>query len=47
MNKIRRFFNKRNATGILISGLAGFLVLTYTGLGATILAYVEQMKKGK
>jgi hypothetical protein len=43
VKKIKRmmrsnFLNKRNLVGILISGLAGFLVLTYTGLGGKILA---------
>lgn len=28
MKKIKMFFNKRNTLGILISGAAGFLVLT-------------------
>lgn len=45
MQKLKRFFNKRNATGILVSGLAGFLLLSMTGLGDRILAYVNQLKK--
>ena len=35
------FLNKRNLVGILISGLAGFLVLTYTGLGGKILGMIN------
>jgi hypothetical protein len=36
------FLNKRNLVGILISGLAGFLVLTYTGLGGKILGMINR-----
>lgn len=45
MRNIRNFFNKRNMTGILISGLAGFLVLAMTGLGDRILTFVNNLKK--
>jgi hypothetical protein len=45
MRKLKQFFNKRNATGILVSGLAGFLVLSMTGLGDRILAYYNQLMR--
>lgn len=45
MRNIRNFFNKRNMTGILISGLAGFLVLSMTGLGDRVLTFVNNLKK--
>jgi len=47
MRKLKAFFNKRNATGILISGFAGFLVLSMTGLGSKILMYVNSLRGTK
>jgi hypothetical protein len=46
MRKLRAFFNKRNMTGILVSGLAGFLALTYSGLGGKIVSFINS-KLGK
>lgn len=44
MRGLKRFFSKRNAVGILISGFAGFLVLSMTGLGSKILMYVNSLR---
>jgi hypothetical protein len=44
MRKLKQFFNKRNAMGILVSGLAGFLVLSMTGLGDRVLAFVNNLR---
>ena len=41
VRNIKMFFNKKNLVGILIAGLAGFLVLAYTGLGAKILTFIN------
>ena len=44
MRNITKFFNKRNMAGILISGLAGFLVLSMTGLGAKVLTLINKYR---
>lgn len=44
MRGLKRFFNKLNAVGILISGFAGFLVLSLSGLGSKILMYVNSLR---
>jgi hypothetical protein len=41
MRNLKTFFNKKNLVGILIAGLAGFLVLAYTGLGEKIISLIN------
>jgi hypothetical protein len=41
MRNIKAFFNKKNLVGILIAGLAGFLVLAYTGLGQKLISFIN------
>lgn len=44
MRNLKIFFSKKNLVGILIAGLAGFLLLTYTGLGQRILDKINSMR---
>lgn len=44
MKGLKSFFNKRNMMGILISGLAGFLVLSLTGLGDKVLTLINKYR---
>jgi len=44
MRKLKAFFSKKNIAGILVTGLAGYLVLSMTSLGAMVTGLINKYR---